>query len=128
MLQLLLHFLLITICCFLWGVPLWYFGNKKNIRITFSFSDFLLSLFAGLAIISVLAAWASLFLPVQYHLLLFLTAPLLGWFLYSGRQRLKIDPALLRSITIPEWVFLSTIFLLLLFLGTGKPQMEDTDL
>ena len=130
MLQNLIYFIVISFFCIAWGLPFIVITKSSNNRITVSLETLILSFFFGLALLSVIAAWISLLLPVHFWILCLLTLPLVFYELRWVRKN-HFHPIAFNSLkefSKPEWLFFIACLLLFSVLSTGKPAMEDTDL
>ena len=128
MAQVIIHFILISITCIAWGLLIYLHPIKR--RQTFpTIETLILCFFSGLAIISVLSSWLSLIAPVQSRALIPFTLLILVFEIIFFRKNRNVATfKLFQNLNMWDWMFLCSGFLLLSFLSTGKPSMEDTDL
>jgi len=129
MLQSLFYFILISIFCVVWGLPLYLYNGYKRKIIHLTFEEIIFSFLIGLVLISVFSSWVSLFRPVRFSTLIAFTLPLifLEIFWLKGKKW-TIDLSFFTHLKIAETFFLILSVLLFTFLSVGKPTMEDTDL
>jgi hypothetical protein len=128
MIQALTYMLVVSVVCIVWGFPLYlHAAYRKKISVTVE--AIIISFFVGLAFISILSSWISLFLPVKFQWLVVFTIPLL-FLQFSIRKKIhwKVDFTILKSLKKIEIIFVFICLLLFCFLATGKPTMEDSDL
>lgn len=125
----LIYFCFISFFCLTWGLPIVFTIDRKK---KLSLQTILLGFFVGLAALSILAAWVSLFVAVRFEVLFFFSVPVILWNAKKTKalkifQSFKFSP-LLQKVSKIELVFIAVCILLFCFLSTGKPTMEDTDL
>ncbi|MES1219576.1 MAG: hypothetical protein ABUT20_29015 [Bacteroidota bacterium] len=131
MLQQCFHILFISAICIIWGLPMvLIFRNQKKSE-AISFEEIIFSFFTGLSILSLFAAWACLFFPLSYQLVLIgslLPVLLLVFQNKKNRIKLPVITSLLKSTKIELIVFTILGAALFVILASNKPVMPDTDL
>lgn len=131
MLQAILSFLIISCFCIVWGFP-FIIVSESNKQQTFNLKliHLIISFFTGLITLSITSAWISIFSPVQFHILVIATIPLLlfNYFLFKKTKRIHLKFDFSETWNFAEKIFFASVIGLIFFLGTGKPSMEDTDL
>src|SRR6186713_90742 len=122
MLQSLFYFILISIFCIVWGLPVYLYHSYKRNIIDLTFEEIIFSFLIGLVLISVFSSWVSLFRPVRFSILITFTLPILilELFWLKGKQW-KIDLSFFSRLKIAETLFLILSLLLFTFLSVGKP-------
>jgi hypothetical protein len=129
MVQTILSFLLVSFMCLIWGLPFFTYPAYRNKICAFTTEHLLLSFFCGLAAISILGSWISLFLRVTIVILIGLTVPLLFLTIRSQKKiKWEVDFKFFHKNTLIENCFLFACLLLFSFLAVGAPTMEDSDL
>jgi hypothetical protein len=134
MLQLIFHSILISLTCIIWGTPLMLLVKNKQNQVTFqqsSTGEQLASLFfAGLLTLSFLSSWACLFLPVNFLLLVLLTAPLLLYLFIKRKTATGLFQQTLFVSKIPviEMVFAGICVLIFFVAGSLKSANGDTQI
>lgn len=126
MLQNLLYIIFVSAICICWGLPFAYVQQKQRnesvCRITGEV--LVMSFFTGLIIIALLSSWFML------------SASPLGFWPFCGfafialmwRSKVKFQLAFGSFKLNGLSIFIITAILLFIFLGSGKPVMEDTEL
>jgi len=132
MLQNLLYVLLVSGIAVVWGLPVLFFQQKQTTGLwQINRETILFSFFAGLILIGLASSWLSLFMGLNYIVLIISTTLLffleLLWF-RKARQRKKLLVNSVRIIFNAITIFFFCAILLFIFLGSSKPVMEDTDL
>ena len=129
MLQSLLYFLLISTCCIVWGLSIYFYHRYKRKSIHLTFEEIIFSFLIGLVLISIFSSWVSVFSAVKFFILAACTLPMLlleiFWF---KKKKWKIDLSFFTQLTIPDTVFVVIGLVLFTFLSIGKPTLEDSDL
>ena len=133
MLQIILHIIIISVVCMIWGLPVLLLQKKHNSVEDFimqSFLDTLLFLFfSGLILLSIIVAWLCIITPLNFSLLMLLTAALVFYLLMFKRKKIKIffktkneGP----SFSLIELVFIVVCLVVFIVLGTLQPVNSDT--
>jgi hypothetical protein len=134
MLQLLFHSIIISITCILWGIPVkLLIKNKQNhiASLYHSTGEQLASLFfAGLLTLSFLSSWVCLFFPLNFILLVCLTAPLLLYLFIKRKAVADLFRQTLPVSKIPviEMVFAGICVLIFFVAGSLKSANGDTQI
>lgn len=136
MLQLVLHIIIISSLCILWGLPILLLFQKQNpesdpsfwIRSTAGLYCFLY--FSGLITLSFITSVACLFIPLKFSYFLILT---LGLLLFLIPNRKKIGLILKQysfkwKFNIIESVFVLICILMFILIGSLKPVNADTNI
>lgn len=134
MLQQVLHILIISSICIIWGLPVYIFLKRKGAEEYWygnGISTLIFLFFSGLFSLAVLSSWIVLLFPLRIAYLLPATAILL--FILLFRFRTTIAELYFNLITKNRNHFLQSVFILsciLLFtvLGSLKPVNIDTQL
>jgi hypothetical protein len=134
MLQQLLHTIIISCICIVWGLPAYIFLNRKNREDFFwpeGFGKIISLFFSGLLTLAFLSSWALLFIPLKFNHLLIATGCLsLGLFLYFKKENtLKQVFNFSGSFSkknIVLLLFASTCIILFLLMGILSPVNGDT--
>jgi hypothetical protein len=129
MLQVILYFLIVSIICIIWGLPVFIYPAYKRKAGVIGTETIMFSFFAGLVIIAILSSWISLLLPVKIWALLLPTIALLCIEIFLQKKiRWATDFKFFKKNKPIENIFVFSCLLLFSFLATGKPTMEDSDL
>lgn len=132
MLQNLLHIFLVSFISVIWGFPLLILQQKKTAGpYTLNAETIIYSFFTGIILIGLVSSWLVLFMPLNYIVLVIITAFIalteLWWFKKANQKKLllvRINAVRFNTAT----AFFFCAILLFLFLGSGGPVMEDTGL
>jgi hypothetical protein len=134
MIQLLLHIIIVSVICIIWGIPFYFFIRKKveeNCWFKNGINLISLLFFSGLLTISFFSSWLILFIPLKFIYLFFPTILLA---LLIGIRHRKEIKEILHALSLTKkgttaWtIFIFSGILLLLVLGTLKPVNPDTQL
>lgn len=136
MLQTLLQMIVIAVIFIAWGLPVIYYQQRiTGTKFSVSPGSMLFSFFAGTCILALLASVLCLFVPLRSSLLLILTAILIAietWFILkhrlAGTAMLKTALYWFRSLSLLEKIFLLSVILMLLLLGSLRSLMQDQGL
>jgi hypothetical protein len=132
MLQLVLHTIIVSAICMVWGLPAFLLFKKKSPGENFwrrtVLGHFIFLFFSGLVLIAIISSWLYLLIPLKFDYLLLLTVILLLLLIIFERK--KIPEAFgftaIKRIPLP-WLFFVIVCLFLFFiLGTVKPVNNDT--
>ncbi len=134
MLQQLLHIIIISIICIIWGLPVFIYFLKKEKETQWfnnSLGTIIFLFFTGLISISFLSSLLVLLLPLRFEFLLIATLPIIiiAAFQYKFLKN-KLSAVLFSKIkpSISILLFLSSCILLFIVLGTLRPVNIDTQL
>jgi hypothetical protein len=128
MLQLLIHFIIVSCFCIIWGLMFYLFPVNKKYKVILTTETILFSFFTGLAILSILSSWISIFFPIKSWMLPLLTLPLFIIKAMLLKKRWDTNFDFLKILKGYDWIFIICGFILFTFLSSGKPAMDDTDL
>jgi hypothetical protein len=134
MLQLIIHSIIISFTCILWGIPVMLLVKNKQDHSASSYQstgEQLASLFfAGLLTLSFLSSWACLFFPVNFILLICLTTPLLLYLFLKRKSVAGLFQQTLSVTKIPvvKMVFAGICVLIFFVAGSLKPVNGDTQI
>lgn len=134
MLQQLLHIIIISFICIIWGLPVFIFFSKKEKETQWlnnGMGTIIFLFFAGFISISLLSSWLVLLLPLRFEYLLFATLPIIIISaLHFKALKTKLSTALNAQLklSIPVLLFLLSCILLFLVLGTLRTVNIDTQL
>ena len=134
MLQLLLHTVLISLICIIWGIPAYFLLKKDEaekywIGNGLTFFSFLF--FSGLLTISLISSWLIIFIPLTSNYFFIISTILALFFRFRYKKEINEIAKTLGPINIrfSGWsLFIFVTILLLLLLGTLKPVNPDTQL
>lgn len=126
MLQSVVQFLITSFVCINCGLFLYIFKRKTESSGSISPVVFIYSFFAGLSSLSLLSAWVSLLGPLNFKFLFFVLPIFFINFFYYRKVRITNNSFFKAKWFEKAFVFIAII--LLFFLSSGKPSMEDTDL
>lgn len=133
MLQLLLHIIIISLTCIIWGIP-GYIIARNKINETYWFRDKqnlpVGLFFIGLLTISFISSWLILLFPIQFYQLAIATGILAIILIATQRgpllEFLQIYRGKKRSVSIT--IFSIAVIFLLILCGTLKTVNDDTQL
>ena len=133
MLQIILHIIIISIFCMIWGLPVLLLQKKHSSVYDFmmqSFLDTLLFLFfSGLILLSIIVAWLCIITPLNFSLLMLITAVLIFYLLIFKRKKIKIFLKIANggpSFSLIELVFIIACVVVFIVLGTLHSVNSDT--
>lgn len=134
MLQLLIHTILISVTCIIWGIPVFIFLKKNEnegywLEKGLSFFPFLF--FSGLLIISLISSWLILFIPLTSNYFLIFSITLFIFLRFRFKNDINEIGKILKGLNIRLsglTLFITLAIILLLLLGTSKPVNPDTQL
>jgi hypothetical protein len=134
MLQLVLHTIIVSAICIVWGLPALLIMKKKSTKENFwrrsVLEHFIFLFFSGLISIAVISSWAYLVIPLKFDYLLLLTLILLlVLFLFAGKKITEILKLFVPAqMPVLYLVFIAVCLLLFFILGTLKPVNGDTQI
>src|SRR5882724_11523075 len=133
MLQILFHIIVISVICFIWGLPVFLFANRKNLQKPCSLGEcFLFLFFSGLILLSVVSSWLVLFMPLQFGYLVILTSLLLACTYLTNKKNYRQTIHYLFQfrfrVTISNSIFLFAAILHFLVIGSARSVNIDTQL
>lgn len=134
MLQQLLHTIIISCICIVWGLPAYLFFNRQKGGYLFAqegFGKIINLFFSGLLTIAFLSSWALLFIPLRFSYLLIATGLLSVALLFYFRSKKELKRILyfngaFSKTNIVLLFFASTCIILFLLMGILSPVNGDT--
>ena len=134
MLQQVVHIIIISVICIIWGLPFYLFLSKRGLEKYWyaeGANTLIFLFFCGMLSLALLSSWLVLFFPLKINYLFAATAPLLLVLLLFFRKSIfplykNLNP--IRGITVTQYIFIGSCFLLFTLLGTLKPVNIDTQL
>ncbi len=134
MLQQLLHILIVSIICFIWGLPAFIYltkNEKENFWLSKGMGIGVFLFFTGFITLSFFSSWVVLFLPLRFEYLLIATFLLTLYCVTQFSAFKKKISILIKTksrFKFPAILFLISTILLFIVLGTLKPVNIDTQL
>jgi len=136
MLQQLIHTIITSLTCMIWGVPVLLLLSKKSIHPRFWYHSviglFAFLFFSGCIILNFISSWLVLFVPLTFYLSLFLTLLLVLYLVVFERKQIgKIftgGKKIYTALSVTEYFYLVIALLLFLVLGSLKPVNNDTQI
>ena len=128
MLENLLYFLVTSLFCLLWGMPIIYWFDPKTKRDNeYNLEQLIFSFFIGLAALSLISAWISIFTGVKIQVLVLVSLP---WVVYWGGflKRLQFSLKNINSLNKQDALFIVSVLFMFFTLSSGQPVFEDTEL
>ena len=136
MLQQLVHIILVSIVCIIWGIPVLLIWKGTIDRDDFWYHSFVAKLsflfFCGCIVISLLSSWVSLVGPLRFLYLAILTLMVIAYFIFFRGNALKhIFEGTFKQNVRFNWVngvFVSIAIVVFLLLSSLQPVNGDTQL
>ncbi|HEX7847783.1 MAG TPA: hypothetical protein VF476_18415 [Chitinophagaceae bacterium] len=128
MLQQLLHIIIISCICIIWGLPLYsLFLHRRNEGFfTEGFGKIITLFFSGILTLSFLSSWMILFFPLKFIYLLAGTVVLLISFMILSKKNNELTAVKISKLPFIAFLFSVTCILLFILLGAAKPANPDT--
>lgn len=133
MLQQLIHIILISLICIIWGLPAYIYLTKEGTEkywLKTGSGCVLFLFFTGLLSLSLISSWMVLFIPLKFEYLLYSTIVLFAILLTFFKSNILSTSQLYKigiKFSLPGLFFLITC-ILFITLGTLKPVNIDTQL
>ena len=134
MVQQLLHIIIISAICIIWGLPSYFFLKRSHSEESWygkGVSIFIFLFFSGLFSLAVLSSWLVLLIPLKFYYLLIATVLLLlvlPFFCKRTTALLYQHLRIKENITLFQYVFVISCILLFIILGSQKSVNIDTQL
>lgn len=134
MLQILLHTIIISFICMIWGLPAFIFIKKNSNEkywLNQGITIFVSLFFMGLLSLAIISSWFFLLIPLKFSYLVTATIILALLLVLLYKPDIKktfgaIDEPI--NFTLLQWIFIIAGILLFIILGTLQPANSDTEI